>query len=90
MHVIALHGRQAAIWRAPDGQLQFIVGPLRDYRGTAEAPRGSSQEESHMRKLLAQLDPVERKVLLYLADLSTALFMSALATCTLKFVGDFI
>jgi hypothetical protein len=43
-----------------------------------------------MRKLLAQLDPEERKVLLYLADLSTALFMSALAICTFKFVVDCI
>lgn len=42
-----------------------------------------------MRKLLAQLDPEERKVLLYLADLSTTLFMSALATSLLKLVGDF-
>ena len=43
-----------------------------------------------MRKLLAQRDPEERKVLLCLADLSTALFMSAFATYTLKFVSDLI
>lgn len=41
-----------------------------------------------MRKALAQLDAEQKAQLLYLADLGTAMFTSALAVCTLKAVVD--
>jgi hypothetical protein len=43
-----------------------------------------------MRKVVAQLNAEERVALLYLADLGTAVFASALATCVLKLVGDLL
>jgi len=41
-----------------------------------------------MRKVIAQLDAEEREALLYLADLGTAVFTSALIVCSLRVVGD--
>lgn len=41
-----------------------------------------------MRKAIARLDPEQKAQLLYLADLGTAMFTSALVVCTLKAVVD--
>ncbi|MGN1289753.1 MAG: hypothetical protein ACI4XG_24710 [Bradyrhizobium sp.] len=41
-----------------------------------------------MRKAIARLDAEQRAQLLYLADLGTAMFTSALVVCTLKAVVD--
>jgi hypothetical protein len=41
-----------------------------------------------MRKAIAELDPEQRKQLLYLADLGTSLFSSALVVCLLKTIVD--
>ncbi|WP_245334805.1 hypothetical protein [Bradyrhizobium mercantei] len=41
-----------------------------------------------MRKAIARLDAEQKAQLLYLADLGTAMFTSALVVCTLKVVVD--
>lgn len=41
-----------------------------------------------MRKVIAQLDPEQKAQLLYLADLGTAMFSSALVVCILKGIVD--
>jgi hypothetical protein len=41
-----------------------------------------------MRKAIAQLDAEQRETMLYLADLGTAVFSSALIVRVLKVVGD--
>jgi len=41
-----------------------------------------------MRKVIAELDAEQRNALLYVADLGTAIFSSALIVCLLKLVGD--
>jgi hypothetical protein len=41
-----------------------------------------------MRKAIAQLDAEQRETMLYLADLGTAVFSSALMVHVLKVVGD--
>ncbi|MHC2331510.1 hypothetical protein [Bradyrhizobium sp. USDA 4454] len=43
-----------------------------------------------MRKAIARLDAEQRAQLLYLADLGTAMFTSALVVCTLKAVVDLL
>ncbi|HKS18800.1 MAG TPA: hypothetical protein VJS63_06285 [Bradyrhizobium sp.] len=43
-----------------------------------------------MRKAIAQLDAEQKRQLLYLADLGTALFASALAVCVLKAIVDLV
>lgn len=43
-----------------------------------------------MRKAIAELDAEQRETLLYLADLGSALFSSALIVCILRVVGDLL
>lgn len=43
-----------------------------------------------MRKAIAELDAEQRRQLLYLADLGTSLFASALAVCLLKSIVDLV
>lgn len=43
-----------------------------------------------MRKAIAKLDAEQKKQLLYLADLGTALFSSALAVCLFKAFVDLV
>ena len=43
-----------------------------------------------MRKAIAQLDAEQKKQLLYLADLGSALFSSALAVCLFKAFVDLV
>jgi hypothetical protein len=43
-----------------------------------------------MRKAIAQLDAEQKRQLLYLADLGTSLFSSALAVCLLKTFVDLV
>lgn len=43
-----------------------------------------------MRKAIAELDPEQRRQLLYLADLGTSLFSSALVVCLLKSIVDLV
>jgi hypothetical protein len=43
-----------------------------------------------MRKAIAELDAERRETLLYLADLGSALFSSALIVCILRVVGDLL
>ena len=43
-----------------------------------------------MRKAIAELDPEQRRQLLYLADRGTSLFSSALAVCLLKSIVDLV
>jgi hypothetical protein len=43
-----------------------------------------------MRKAIAELDAEQKRQLLYLADLGTSLFSSALIVCLLKGVVDLV
>jgi hypothetical protein len=43
-----------------------------------------------MRKVIAELDAEQRETLLYLADLGTAVFSSALIVSLLRAVGDLL
>jgi len=48
----------------------------------------SQKGEREMRKAMAELDPEQRAALLYLADLGTAVFASALIVSLIKLVVD--
>jgi hypothetical protein len=56
--------------------------------GTEDRFLRSSEKEKAMRKAIAQLDAEERETMLYLVDLGTAVFSSALIVRVLKVVGD--
>ena len=43
-----------------------------------------------MRKAIAELDPEQRRQIVYLADLGTSLFSSALVVCVLKSIVDLV
>jgi hypothetical protein len=43
-----------------------------------------------MHKAIAKLDAEQRETMLYLTDLGTAIFASALIVCVLRVVGDLV